>query len=428
MASQSTTPGRRSAPPPRTAVLASADLSFRQRVRDALIGLRWQVREAAGGAEVLAQLDAAPAETLILDSWLPDLEVNEFISEFERQHPGVDIVAVDNPAAAKSNRSPRRNEVLLALRRGQDGDGAAWNTAPVLERGAPGSWPRAERVAGHLPADDGQRSAAPAAQTGYHASSATIRLSEFIGEHPLMLEVSRRVRLVARHSTSVLVLGETGTGKELVARAIHRLSPRFARPFVALNCAAIPESLLEAELFGHTRGAFTGAVQGRVGRIEAANGGTLFLDEIGEMPLALQAKLLRFVENGELQRVGENEPAKVDVRLIAATHRALSCLAAEGSFRSDLYYRLSVFLIRTPALSRRIADLPGLVAHFLERMSHRSAAKSLSADAMQALEAHPWPGNVRELEHVLERAWILAEDRPEITVREIEFGDTELEC
>ena len=146
MASQSTTPGRRSAPPPRTAVLASADLSFRQRVRDALIGLRWQVREAAGGAEVLAQLDAAPAETLILDSWLPDLEVNEFISEFERQHPGVDIVAVDNPAAAKSNRSPRRNEVLLALRRGQDGDGAAWNTAPVLERGAPGSWPRDMRA------------------------------------------------------------------------------------------------------------------------------------------------------------------------------------------------------------------------------------------------------------------------------------------
>ena len=243
-----------------------------------------------------------------------------------------------------------------------------------------------------------------------------------------MLEVSRRIRLVARHSTSVLIQGPTGTGKELVARALHRLSPRASRAFVALNCAAIPEALLEAELFGHTRGAFTGAVQGRVGRIEAANGGTLFLDEIGEMPLALQAKLLRFVENGELQRVGENEPVKVDVRLVAATHRALAKLATEGSFRSDLYYRLSVFLIRTPTLAERIEDLPDLVAHFLERMSQRSPAKSISADALSALRAYPWPGNVRELEHVLERAWILADERSEMSLREIEFGDNEAAC
>jgi transcriptional regulator with GAF, ATPase, and Fis domain len=238
-----------------------------------------------------------------------------------------------------------------------------------------------------------------------------------------MLEVSRRIRLVAPHATPVLIQGPSGTGKELVARAVHRLSPRSARPFVALNCAAIPESLLEAELFGHTRGAFTGAVQGRAGRIEAAHGGTLFLDEIGEMPLAFQAKLLRFVESGELQRVGENELIKADVRIVAATHRSLGQMAAEGAFRADLYYRLSVFLIRTPALAGREADLLALTRHFLERMSRRSPAKSLSAEALRRLAAHPWPGNVRELEHVLERAWILAEERTEIGADEIEFGD-----
>jgi DNA-binding NtrC family response regulator len=431
-----TAPTVRSSPPPRTAVLTSADLSFRQRVRDALTGLRWQVREAGGGAEALAHLEAAPAETLILDSWLPDLEIREFIAEFEKLHPGVDLVAVDNTSVTeKATRSPRRNEVLLALRYGQDGDGAIWNAAPVIERDRHIALPAIERSPVHFPAPDSRewqrRTSVPGAEkedSSTFPANHSIRLSEFIGDHPSMLEVSRRIRLVARHSTSVLIQGPTGTGKELVARALHRLSPRASRAFVALNCAAIPEALLEAELFGHTRGAFTGAVQGRVGRIEAANGGTLFLDEIGEMPLALQAKLLRFVENGELQRVGENEPVKVDVRLVAATHRALAKLATEGSFRSDLYYRLSVFLIRTPTLAERIEDLPDLVAHFLERMSQRSPAKSISADALSALRAYPWPGNVRELEHVLERAWILADERSEMSLREIEFGDNEAAC
>jgi transcriptional regulator with GAF, ATPase, and Fis domain len=237
-----------------------------------------------------------------------------------------------------------------------------------------------------------------------------------------MLEVSRRIRLVAPRSTPVLIEGPTGSGKEIVAEALHRLSPRSKRHFVAINCAAIPEALLEAELFGHTRGAFTGAVQGRVGRIETADGGTLFLDEIGEMPLALQSKLLRFVESGELQRVGDNETVKVDVRIIAATHRPLAQHAHEGGFRADLYYRLAVFLVRTPALSEHLGDLPLLVQHFLERMGRDQPMKRLAPAALAKLASHDWPGNVRELEHVLERAAILAGDDLTITPAEIDFG------
>ncbi len=396
------------AAPARTAVLVSADLSFRQRVKEALTGLHWNIREASGGAETMAHLDAAPAEAVILDSWLPDLEVQGFISEFERMYPSVDLVTVDGIGSAKTSRSPRRNEILYALRKGQDEDGAIWNSAPVID------WPSNEQNTIH--------SSTPSSlpRAGYDAAH---RLPEFIGQHPEMLEVSRRIRLAAPHKTAVLVQGPTGTGKELVARALHRLSPRSSHPFVALNCAAIPEALLEAELFGHTRGAFTGAVQGRVGRIEAAQGGTLFLDEIGEMPLPLQAKLLRFVECGELQRVGENEPVRVDVRIVAATHRSLAKLASEGAFRADLYYRLAVFLIRTPSLAAHKEDLPLLVQHFLAEMAKTSPAKRIDKAAMAKLQAHRWPGNVRELEHVLERAWILAETRPEIGSDEIEFGD-----
>lgn len=415
----------------RTAVLVSADAAFRERLRSALSDLRWQVRETAGGAETLACLEASPAEAVVLDSWLPDLEIHEFVAEFRRAHPEVDLIMADATDAdnGAAPRGPRRNEVLLALRRAQATDDAIWKTAPGSDRvwaAGSGDFHGEDETSAAAAPVQYSRTRAPAA--GYVAPGdvpRTTALPEFVGSDPALLEVSRRIRLVAPRSTAVLIEGPTGSGKEMVARALHRLSPRSTRRLVALNCAAIPEGLLEAELFGHARGAFTGAVENRIGRIEAAHGGTLFLDEIGEMPLGLQAKLLRFLETGELQRVGNNEPVRVDVRIVAATHRPLAKLAAEGAFRGDLFYRLAVFRIRTPALGGREEDIATLAGHFLEKMGKSSPTKQITAPAMARLRAHGWPGNVRELEHVLERAWILAEDRPRIDLQEIEIDEAE---
>jgi DNA-binding NtrC family response regulator len=501
--------------------------------------MRWDVREAGGGAEATAQLETAQAEALFVDSWLPDLEVSEFTEQMRTRHPGMDLLRIDGGFEETGARSPRRNELLHALRHAQAEaaggvtERAAWDAAPVAvpqvsaadrlaprdQRAAatlevadylrtrraasPAGEPRppmfgealgealadevetggsagnggrgasnfnevARRMAGAgRPVDSGVggpraaetttsglpapvlpgygmpgyglREFEPGAGRAAPASSAAtaivpaalwpavqavraaagVPLPDVIGSSAGMRELARMVRLVAPRSTTVLIEGATGTGKELVAKAVHRLSVRASKPFVVLNCAAIPESLLEAELFGHTRGAFTGAVQSRTGRVEAANGGTLFLDEIGEMPLALQAKMLRFLESGEIQRVGGNETVRVDVRVVAATHQPLKLRTAEHAFRLDLYHRLAVFPVAIPALCDRMDDVPPLAMFFLDRLGEEMPVKRLSAGALARLMGHDWPGNVRELEHVLERATILAEERPEIAAAEI---------
>jgi DNA-binding NtrC family response regulator len=405
--------------------------------------LRWQVREAAGGAQAWAEAGASTPEAMIVDTWLPDLELSEFLSEFRGSFPSVDLVTASGTVAEESPRGPYRQELLYALRSIQETDTAAWNGVPSLttpqsieemrEASADSSAPALIVPDGEAPPILLPGIASGAKTTVPFRTALTVpasetrcveRLPEMVGNAECMLEISRRVRLVAPRITPVLIEGPTGSGKELVAEALHRLSRRSRKPLVAINCAAIPEALLEAELFGHTRGAFTGAVQGRIGRIESADGGTLFLDEIGEMPLSLQAKLLRFVECGELQRVGDNETVKVDVRVVAATHRQLAQQAQDGGFRADLYYRLAVFLIRTPALADHTQDLPLLVDHFLQKMGRDTPLKSLDQGAMAKLAAHNWPGNVRELEHVLERGVILAGDNPTLTTRDIDFGST----
>jgi DNA-binding NtrC family response regulator len=230
-----------------------------------------------------------------------------------------------------------------------------------------------------------------------------------VGEHPAMLAAAREMQRIAATDTTVLLLGESGTGKELFARAIHQLSQRSTKPFVALNCAAIPESLVENELFGHERGAFTGANARKLGKFEMADGGTIFLDEIGELPLEVQGKLLRVLEQRTMERLGGTASISVDVRVIAATNRDLEAAAEGGEFRRDLYYRLAVFPIRIPALRERGDDVELLAEHFLQRFRRelRKSKLELATDARNALRRHDWPGNVRELQNSIERAAIL---------------------
>jgi len=230
-----------------------------------------------------------------------------------------------------------------------------------------------------------------------------------VGSSSVLRAVMDELRTVAPTDATVLIEGETGTGKELIARAIHMHSERRRRPFVKLNCAAIPAELLETELFGHERGAFTGAIGQRIGRFEAANGGTLFLDEIGEMPVHLQAKLLRCVQEQEIERVGGNRTIHIDVRIVAATNRDLKGMVAENKFRADLYYRLAVFPLNIPPLRERRDDIPVLTAYFVQKYSRRMGREieSVPAQAIEALVGYDWPGNIRELQNVIERSVIL---------------------
>ncbi|WP_426700487.1 sigma-54 dependent transcriptional regulator [Rhodanobacter sp. Col0626] len=230
----------------------------------------------------------------------------------------------------------------------------------------------------------------------------------FVGNSAPMIRVNALIRQVAPFDSSVLVLGESGTGKEMVARAIHEHSPRRDRPFVAINCGAIPAELLESELFGHEKGSFTGAISARKGRFEMAEGGTLFLDEIGDMSLPMQVKLLRVLQERAYERIGGNKTQRCDVRIIAATHRNLEQSIANGQFREDLFYRLSVFPLELPSLRERLEDLPTLIAEFNQRLARRGlGAVRFSGGAMQTLRAHAWPGNVRELSNLVERMAIL---------------------
>src|SRR5262245_27066877 len=231
-----------------------------------------------------------------------------------------------------------------------------------------------------------------------------------IGTSWTLHQALKQVEVVAPTDATVLVLGETGTGKELIARAIHDASPRRQRPFITMNCAGIPSSLLESELLGHDRGAFTGAVAQRIGRFELADGGTLFLDEVGEIPIELQPKLLRVLQERELERLGGTRTLRIDVRVVAATNRDLRAMVGTQRFRDDLYYRLNVFPIAVPPLRDRLEDIEPLVHHFVHQFARRLHRNidSVPAETLDALRRHPWPGNVRELENVIQRAVILS--------------------
>ena len=356
-------------------LVATPSSVVRQRVLESLDPRAYRVEHASGGAEALLHLEKGPWHKLFLDRRLPDLDAEE-LGETVRQHyPGLEVVWVDD-----------KNDT-------------------VVESGLP-------------VADSSDNEKIDGGERLYHEAqnqcstlddaNAEVALPGMIGRSALMQVVYRQVQLVAPRDTTVLITGPTGSGKELVARALHDLSPRAARNFAVVNCAAIPETLLEAELFGYSRGAFTGALQAYAGRIQAAHLGTLFLDEIGDMPLSLQPKLLRFLEQRELQRLGSSQVVHVDVRVVSATNVDLLTLVREGKFREDLYYRLSAFPLAIPPLRERPTDIAELAEHSLEKFSAGTPTPILSNEALAFLRAESWPGNVRELQNVIERALVLA--------------------
>jgi formate hydrogenlyase transcriptional activator len=248
------------------------------------------------------------------------------------------------------------------------------------------------------------------ATLGYVDQERTRRFEQIIGNSAALESVLQQVEQVAPTDSTVLIQGETGTGKELIARAVHNLSARCGRPFVKLNCAAIPFDLLESELFGHERGAFTGAIAQKIGRFEMADKGTLFLDEVGDIPAGLQPKLLRVLQEQEFERLGSTRTQQVNIRLVAATNRNLAEMVKRGAYRSDLYYRLNVFPVPVPALRERREDIPALVEHFVEVYARRmdKRIEEISAETMAALISYPWPGNIRELQNFIERSVIMS--------------------
>jgi DNA-binding NtrC family response regulator len=369
---------------PGGALIASASSALREHVLQNLKG-RWRpVQHALGGAEALVKLEKGNWQVLFLDRHLPDLDSEELLAIVQRRFPGVQVMMVDSDAALPGEGAEKM---------GRDGRAAGAMEEPV--------------GAGEVEAE-----AEEARQTVAVDAHQYEPLPGMIGRSAAMQRMYRLAQLVAPRSTTVLVMGATGSGKELVARALHELSPRASRAFVAVNCAAIPEALLESELFGHARGAFTGAVQAQIGRIPAAHGGTLFLDEVSELPLAMQAKLLRFLEQKEVQRLGTAELLRVDVRVIAASNVDLAERAGRGEFREDLFYRLSAFPLELPSLAERRTDIIPLAEHFLACMAAamNGPCPHLSGEAVRILEDHCWKGNVRELQHVMERASILVEN------------------
>jgi DNA-binding NtrC family response regulator len=365
--------------------IVSPNPRIRQALQDKLSLPRWSVLQACSGAEALELLykGAAGESVLLLDPVLPDLEPNEFHAIVKDRFPNTQIVMLNSHTGqlllGSASPTPLSTWLMDAVNRG-----GAIQTGSLPEKSL---------------------------DNLHHRNESRSNLRGMIGDSDPMQRTYSLTRMVAMRDTTVLVTGESGTGKDLVAQEIHQVSPRRKQPFVVVNCSAIPESLLEAELFGYTKGSFTGALQARIGRIHAAHGGTLFLDEIGDMPLSLQSKMLRFLEQGEVQRLGDNTNLKVDVRVVAATNADLKKLITEQRFREDLYYRLAVFPIHLPPLRERMGDLEQLAVAFAARFH---PGVTLGSQALQILAQHSWPGNVRELRNAIERATILVGSGQEI--------------
>ena len=369
-------------------LLVDDEPSMLQSVSDVLEGDGHLVTQAADGEGAVARLGAHSFDLVICDMRLPRLDGLGVFAHVRAHAAQTDFVFITAFGAVP--------EAVQALKEGA----TDYLTKPFrLEE-------LRARVSQIFRARELRRELAWARTT--LANSGPTRV---VGQSPAWMQALGRLPTFAESDYPVLITGESGTGKELVARMLHEQSGRRTRPLVTLNCAALPESLFEAELFGYRRGAFTGAVGEREGRFRAAHGGTLFLDEVAEIPLASQAKLLRVLQEGTFEPLGSDRPVKVDVRIVSATHRDLRERVASGQFREDLFYRLKVLIIEVPPLRKRVGDVVVLTDHFLTQLGHAGGASNLQAAALAALKAYLWPGNVRELEHALQHASVLARQR-----------------
>ncbi|MFT7291313.1 MAG: DNA-binding NtrC family response regulator [Marinobacter psychrophilus] len=364
---------------------------IRSAVRKMLTHAGYDVTDA-GSVEEAEEHDLGSFDLIISDLRLPGAPGTELI----RRAPATPVLIMTSYASLRSAVDSMKLGAVEYIAKPFDHDEMLALVTTILER-------RSTLAA----ADD---SSAVTAKTTLQAADSD-PASIMFGQCEPMQRVFTLIRKVAPTGTTVLIQGESGTGKELAARALHLLSPRAAAPLISVNCAAIPESLIESELFGHEKGAFTGAVNARTGLIEAANGGSLFLDEIGELPAEAQARLLRVLQEGEIRKVGSTQSIKVNVRMLAATHRNLKAMTRSGEFREDLFYRLNVMQVRIPPLRDRQGDILILALRFLKRQGAKMGKPDLqfSTDAVRTIERHRWPGNVRELENAIERATILCD-------------------
>ena len=381
-------------------LLVDDETAFREVMAERLADNGFRVEQASTGEEAVTRLSDFAFDILVTDLRLPGLDGRKVLDEAFTRYPDIIAIVITGFGTVR--------EAVEVTRLGAEG----FITKPF----------QFEELLHELTAALEKRRLK--AENAYLRAQLhdRFKIEGIIGQTGVMMQLFELLQTVAATASTVLITGETGTGKELAARAIHDSSPRRNHRFMAINCSAIPETLLEAELFGHVRGAFTGAVASRQGRIEQANRGTLFLDEVGTMSPALQAKLLRVLQSREFERVGDSQTIKVDVRVLAATNSDLKRMVEAGTFREDLYYRLNVIPIRLPPLRERRSDIPLLAQHFLERLSSESPARgrvTIAQDAQQALMAFGWPGNVRQLENVIERAFALSPGRTQITVNDL---------
>jgi len=391
-------------PEPTHLLLVDDEDALRTVVAERLTDAGFKVTEASSGEQALEKLERFAFDVIVSDLRLPGIDGREVLAAALQRYPGIIGIVVTGYGTVK--------DAVDAIKRGA----SDFISKPfqfeellhVLESALEQRRLRSENQ--YLRQQLEQRDGLPGV----------------VGRSQPMRDLCQMIETVAPSGATVLISGETGTGKEVVARAIHQTSPRRQQRFVALNCSAIPENLLEAELFGHARGAFTGAVAARQGRLEQADRGTLFLDEVGTMSAALQTKLLRVLQEREFERVGENRTIKVDVRVLAATNSELLKMVAEGTFREDLYYRLNVIALQLPPLRDRKEDVPLLVQHFIRKFVARDGTGGLdvpdvmvSQDGMRRLMAYAWPGNVRQLENAVERALILRGTRAQIDVSDL---------